>query len=69
MARTTRNPFTLMLDPEPVLAAIARSEHLGRFERRICRPLDRPMPGEITSGEDAVADADPIPSATTSALQ
>lgn len=68
MARTTRNPFTLMLDPEPVLAAIARSEHLGHFQRRICRPLDRPMPGEVRSDERADDDAAPIPSAT-SALQ
>lgn len=40
-----RNPFQLMVEPEVVLAAIERSERLGRLNRHLCRPLDRQMPG------------------------
>jgi hypothetical protein len=39
-----RNPFMLMLQPEQVLAAVERSEHLGALKRRLCHPLDRPAP-------------------------
>ena len=39
-----RNPFMLMLSPEVVLAAVERSEKLGRLNRRMCHPLDRPAP-------------------------
>jgi hypothetical protein len=38
-----RNPFLLMLQPEVVLAAIEKSEKLGRLNRHLCRPLDRPL--------------------------
>lgn len=38
------NPFMLMLDPEVVLAAVQRSEKLEQLSRRICHPLDRPIP-------------------------
>jgi hypothetical protein len=40
----TWNPFMLMLQPEAVLAAVERSEKLGRLNRRTCHPLDRPVP-------------------------
>jgi hypothetical protein len=50
-----RNPFMLMLNPEIVLAAIEKSERLGKFNRQLCRPLDRIPAG---SGEDADS-ADP----------
>jgi hypothetical protein len=40
-----RNPFLLMLEPEKVLAAVERSEKLGRLRRRMCHPLDKPAPG------------------------
>ncbi|MCK7494932.1 MAG: hypothetical protein MZW92_30340 [Comamonadaceae bacterium] len=64
MARITRNPFALMLNPEIVLAAIERSEHLGHFTRRICRPLDRPLLGDVTSAEREDADDEsPTPAA------
>ncbi len=39
-----RNPFMLMLSPDAVLAAVERSEKLGRLNRRMCHPLDRPAP-------------------------
>ena len=37
------NPFALMLDPEAVFAAVARSERLAMLKSRICRPLDKPV--------------------------
>ena len=37
------NPFALMMDPESVFAAMARSERLTRLHSRIWRPLDKPM--------------------------
>lgn len=37
------NPFALMMDPESVLAAVARSERLARLASRIWRPLDKPL--------------------------
>lgn len=39
-----RNPFMMMIQPEAVLAAMERSEKLGRLNRRLCHPLDRPAP-------------------------
>jgi len=42
---TERNPFMLMLHPEVVLAAVEKSERLGRLNRHLCRPLDRPTNG------------------------
>lgn len=35
------NPFMMMLQPEVVIAAMERSEKLGRLNRRMCHPLDR----------------------------
>ena len=41
---SVRNPFMLMINPEVVLAAVEKSEHLGQLNRHLCRPLDRPAP-------------------------
>jgi len=38
----TANPFELMMNPEAVLQAMARSDRLERLQRRVCRPLDKP---------------------------
>ncbi|HWH84615.1 MAG TPA: hypothetical protein VNU71_20495 [Burkholderiaceae bacterium] len=43
-AQTSSNPFALMMEPEAVFAALARSDRLSRLSSRICRPLDKPMP-------------------------
>lgn len=51
------NPFMLMLNPEGVLAAIERSEHLSQLNRHLCRPLDRIVPG-AEDGADVVASSD-----------
>lgn len=62
--RTAGNPFALMLHPQAVLAAVEASPRLGALRRRICRPLDRGLPGEgqddSTDGlrDDAEADLD-----------
>ncbi len=37
------NPFALMLNPDQVFQAIERSGRLERLQRRICRPLDKPV--------------------------
>jgi hypothetical protein len=37
------NPFALMMNPEDVLQAIESSGRLDQLQRRVCRPLDRPL--------------------------
>jgi hypothetical protein len=57
---TERNPFMLLLDPESVLAAVEKSERLGRLNRQLCRPLDRPTPTSVrpsADGDDDTQDA------------
>ncbi len=39
------NPFAMMIDPQAVIAQIERSERLECLQRRICRPLDKPLLG------------------------
>ena len=48
------NPFMLMVQPEVVLAAIEKSERLGRLNRHLCRPLDR----QTVVGQAAAVEAD-----------
>lgn len=51
--RQIANPFELMLNPQAVLQAMARSDRLERLQRRICRPLDKP----VTPHKESQADA------------
>lgn len=37
------HPFAMMLNPEAVLQAVERSERMQRLQRRVCRPLDKPL--------------------------
>lgn len=37
------NPFALMMNPAEVLEAVERSTRLDRLQRRVCRPLDKPL--------------------------
>ena len=37
------NPFALMMHPADVLQAVESSHQIGGLQRRICRPLDRPV--------------------------
>ena len=48
------NPFALMMHPEHVLQAVERSERLSGLQRRICRPLDKPL---IPKQEEGAAEA------------
>ncbi len=45
------NPFTMMMDPETILQAVERSDRLNRLQRRICRPLDKPLIPKIMAAE------------------
>ena len=40
---TLSNPFVMMTDPETILLAVERSERLNRLNRKVYRPLDRPL--------------------------
>ena len=56
MDRTSQlavNPFALLMEPETIFRAIAKSERLERLHSRICRPLDRPVlpGGEVEARE------------------
>ena len=67
MAQQTpeRNPFMLMISPEVVLAAIAKSERLGQLNRHLCRPLDRQASADSSAppapGDDDLEDEDLAP--------
>lgn len=56
------NPFALMMEPEAVFQAIERSDRLNRLQRRVCRPLDKPLIPKIGDEADAFdqsVDAEP----------
>ena len=59
-----RNPFMLMLNPEVIFAAVEKSERLGKLNRHLCRPLDRPAPSStaqragVVIADDDSDDAD-----------
>jgi hypothetical protein len=59
------SPFAMLLDPEAVLAAMHRSELLGRLQSRICRPLDRPQgspqPGDANEARLGAREKDLLP--------
>ena len=37
------HPFALMINAQDVLAAMECSERLQHLQRRVCRPLDKPL--------------------------
>ena len=51
-ASTRSNPFVMMTDPETILLAVERSERLNRLNRKVYRPLDRPLIPEVGSAKD-----------------
>ncbi|HEV7914492.1 MAG TPA: hypothetical protein VGP22_12060 [Albitalea sp.] len=55
------NPFALMMNPEDVIQAMQRSDRLGRLQRRICKPLDKPLiphtPDEVAAFDHDVDDS------------
>ena len=58
------NPFALMMHPEDVLQAMHRSDRLGGLQRRICKPLDKPViprtPEEVSVYDHSVDDSDDV---------
>ena len=53
---TRPNPFTMMMDPAAILEAMERSERLQGLQRRVCRPLDRPLIPKLKGAELAAYD-------------
>ena len=54
--RRNVNPFALMIDPQSVIAQIESSGRLERLERRVCRPLDKPLLGAVGESADDAGD-------------
>ena len=50
-ASTLANPFVMMTDPETILLAVERSERLNRLNRKVYRPLDRPLIPKVNAKE------------------
>lgn len=53
------NPFSQMINPGAVLAAVGRSKRLAKLQSRICRPLDKPAAARVdtdTAAFDAALD-------------
>jgi hypothetical protein len=48
------NPFVMLTAPETILQAVEKSERLNGLERRVCRPLDRPLIPKV-GGKDLSA--------------
>ena len=46
------NPFALMMNPQGVLQAVERSQRLESLQRRVYRPLDRPLIPRKGDGTD-----------------
>lgn len=55
---TDRNPFMLMTNPEVILAAIEKSERLGKLNRHLCRPLDKHVISPAAVADEAALDVD-----------
>jgi hypothetical protein len=56
------DPFALMMNPQAVLDAMAGSTRLARLQRRVYRPLDKPLiPHRNTelAAYDSAIDSDP----------
>ena len=52
------NPFAMMLDPQSVIAAVEKSGCLEHLQRRVCRPLDKPLIPKRPSAELAAFDSE-----------
>jgi hypothetical protein len=59
--RRNQNPFALMIDPQAVLAQIENSERLEGLQRRVCRPLDKPLLGAVSDGTEEANDGSMAP--------
>lgn len=65
------NPFMLLVHPEAVFAAVEKSERLGRLNRHLCRPLDRPVAGQAapTAGGEDESDGESVGDTGLGSLQ
>ncbi|CAN5357160.1 hypothetical protein BH09PSE5_BH09PSE5_47500 [soil metagenome] len=53
------NPFGMMINPEAIIEAMNRSDRLERLQRRVYRPLDKPMiPKVDATGNATVVEID-----------
>ena len=53
------SPFAMLLNPERVVLAMEHSDRLNRLQRRVYRPLDKPLlprTGTTTADFDRVID-------------
>lgn len=57
-ATPRHNPFTMMMNPEAILTAMERSERLQGLQRRVCRPLDRPLIPKLQAADLAAYDSE-----------
>jgi hypothetical protein len=55
---TVANPFVMLTEPEAILQAIERSERLNALQRRVCRPLDKPLIPKAGAVHDQDSDLD-----------
>ena len=55
-AQSRPNPFTMMTDPQAIVQAMEFSERLSRLQRRVCRPLDRPLIPKVKTADLAAYD-------------
>lgn len=53
----TSNPFSLLMNPEAIHAALAQSERLSQLSSRIWRPLDQPLIPRTANDSDDFDDA------------
>lgn len=58
-SRAAANPFGLMMNPQAILEAVERSERLSGLQRRVCRPLDKPLIPHLADNQ--ADDGDDVP--------
>lgn len=47
------DPFALMVHPDDIFQAVEQSERLQHLQRRVCRPLDKPLIPRVSCGSVA----------------
>lgn len=67
---TAFNPFALYLDPTAMLQAHARAGESRAIQRRVCRPLDKPLLARTVEQAryDETLDAEDVPASDADAL-
>lgn len=53
MQQPVSDPFALMMDPASVVQAMESSDRLARLQRRVYRPLDKPLIARKKADSDA----------------